>query len=389
MRVAIIGAGPAGLSAAYELSRHGQTVKIFEQDPRFVGGISRTVEYKGYRFDIGGHRFFSKSPEVEAFWAKILGVDLLVRPRKSRIYYQNKFYDYPLKPLNAFSNMGLLNTFLCLMDYAKAQAAPHRELKTFEDWVVRHFGRRLFTIFFKTYTEKVWGIACNEISADWAAQRIKGLNLMSAITHALFPKRETKQDMVKTLIEEFYYPRLGPGMLWEKVGQMVVEEGAELLMGQKIISLSHQNGRIVALEATDAHGHITQHCVDHVISSMPIRSLVQALRPAVSSATWEAASALHYRDFITVALIINTSNLFPDNWIYIHDPSVLVGRIQNFGNWSPAMVPDPSTTCLGMEYFCFEGDGLWNQSDDALLALAESELRRMRGMDNELCSLQP
>ncbi|PSR29577.1 MAG: FAD-dependent oxidoreductase [Sulfobacillus benefaciens] len=380
MKIGIIGAGPAGLSAAYELANHGQQVTVFEQDPDFVGGISRTVEYHGYRFDIGGHRFFSKSQEVEDFWTTILGDNLLTRGRISRIFYDDKFYDYPLKPLNAFRNMGVWNTGLCLLDYAKAKTSPPKNIQTFEDWVVYHFGRRLYEMFFKTYTEKVWGTPCDQISADWAAQRIKGLNLISAIKHAFFPQKTSsdKSLVVKTLIDTFRYPKLGPGMLWEQVAAKVTQMGGTLLMGQKVVELRHFNGRITSIDSLfDKEQSRITYQFDHVISTMPVRSLVRALRPNLPQAVTKAAEALKYRDFITVALVIDSPNLFPDNWIYIHDPKVKVGRIQNFGNWSPFMVPTNTTSCLGLEYFCFEGDGLWNSSDEALLKLAEQELNAL------------
>ncbi len=380
MKIGIIGAGPAGLSAAYELVKRGQDVVVFEQDPQFVGGISRTVEHHGYRFDLGGHRFFSKSREVENFWEDILGDDLIVRRRISRIFFDGKFYDYPLKPLNAFRNMGARNTALCLLDYIRAKSSDPKDIRTFEDWVVFHFGRQLYEMFFKAYTEKVWGRPCNEISADWAAQRIKGLNLFSAIKDSFGlsgrSKRKTRNGaVVKSLIDEFRYPKFGPGMLWEKVASHVTSQGGQIIMGTKVTHILHEDGKIRSIQTTGVTRESQTHIFDAVISTMPMRSLVRSLYPEVPHTIKEAAEKLHYRDFLIVALVVDAASLFPDNWIYIHDPQVKVGRIQNFGNWSSHMLPPRSrTSCVGMEYFCFEGDGLWSSTDTDLLNLAKNEL---------------
>lgn len=376
MRVGIIGAGPAGLTAARELVGQVDTL-VFEQDPTAVGGISRTFEYKGYRFDIGGHRLFSKNPDVEHYWRRVLGSDLLSRSRLSRIFYGGKFYDYPLRAGNAFRNLGALNTARCLLDYVRARQHPTIPARTFEDWVTNQFGRRLYEMFFKTYTEKVWGIPCEEISADWAAQRIKGLNLATAVRSAIFGA-SGDGPVVKTLIDEFRYPRLGPGMLWERIAQEIVARNGTLLMGQKVAGVEWQRGQGVrALLAQGKAGRVSTYPVEHVISSMPIRSLIRAMGPQVPEEVTRAGEALKYRDFLTVALIIDTPDLFPDNWIYIHDAAVRVGRIQNFKNWSPDMVPNPDTTCVGMEYFCFAGDTLWDARDDHLMRLAEQELKQI------------
>lgn len=370
----IVGAGPAGLSAGYDLAAH-YNVNILEQDPKYVGGISRTVEYHGYRFDIGGHRFFSKNAEVANFWDHILGEDLLVRRRLSRIYYESKFYDYPLKPANTFRNLGLLNTTLCIADYLKAQALPKRQVTTFEDWVINHFGERLYQMFFKAYTEKVWGVSCDEISADWAAQRINGLNLWTAIKNAFRAQGNSgKNTVIKTLVDEFRYPKLGPGMLWEAVVKDLTAMGGKVWMGHKVVRLQHEHGRVTVVESLNLQKKFSTFASDYVISSMSLRSLVRGLRPRLPDAVIAAAEALQYRDFLTVALIVDHPDLFPDNWIYVHDPRVKVGRIQNFKNWSPYMVPNPETTCLGLEYFCFEGDSLWNASDADLIQLATREI---------------
>ena len=382
--VAIIGAGPAGLTAAYLLTRAGVAVTVLERDPTYVGGISRTVEYNGFRFDIGGHRFFSKSREVEDLWTELLGDDLLQRPRSSRIYYGGKFYAYPLKAGEALRNLGLWESARCVASYAKARLFPVPDPRTFEDWVSNQFGRRLFGIFFKTYTEKVWGMNCREISADWAAQRIKGLSLSSAIMAALLPKKKKKpadrSQTIKTLIDTFRYPRKGPGMMWEAAADRTRAQGGTIRMGTQVTALEKlPSGRWrVGFQTAGGTGGGSAGTewieADHVISSAPMRELAAAISPAVSQEALAAAGKLRYRDFLTVALIVRPTNRFDDNWIYIHEPGVQVGRVQNFASWSPEMVPDPALACYGLEYFCFEGDGLWTSSDADLVKLASREL---------------
>ena len=377
-RVVIIGAGPAGLTAAYILSKNGVPVTVLEADREYVGGISRTVRYKGFHFDIGGHRFFSKAKEVEDLWTEILPDDMLDRPRSSRIFYNGQFYSYPLKAFEALFKLGPWQSTLCMLSYGKARLFPRPDPKSFEDWVTNQFGERLFRIFFKTYTEKVWGMDCKEISADWAAQRIKGLSLASAVKNALLPKRAPKdrKQVIKTLIDTFRYPRKGPGMMWEKCAEKVRAMGGEVLMGHSVFEcerLEGQNEWEVRYRRQDGTTGVVRG--EHVISSAPIRLLINGLRPAVSARALDAANALKYRDFLTVALILKDRQLFSDNWIYIHDPSVKVGRVQNYKSWSPEMVPDPAYCCYGLEYFCFEGDGLWASSDAELIALATKELQ--------------
>ena len=378
--VAIIGAGPAGLTAAYLLAQRGIPVTVIEQDPQHVGGLCRTVQYKGFHFDIGGHRFFSKSKRVEDFWTEILPDDMLVRPRSSRIYYNGKFYTYPLKPFEALRKLGVLESGLCVLSYLKARLASEVHPKCFEDWVTNQFGARLFRIFFKTYTEKVWGMSCKEISADWAAQRIQGLSLGSAIRKGFSPKSSSgvDQEVIKTLIHSFRYPRKGPGMLWEACARKVREMGGTLLLGQEVDAchLDPQENRWT-VRYRSAHGASNAITVDHVISSAPMRQLAQSLSPSPSSEALAAAGALRYRDFVTVMLVLKDKHLFADNWVYIHDPGVRVGRIQNYKSWSPEMVPDPDYVSYGMEYFCFESDGLWDSSDPELISLASRELAQI------------
>lgn len=379
-KVICIGAGPAGLTAAYDLTKHGADVIVLERDETYVGGISKTVEYKGFRFDIGGHRFFSKSGEIEALWSEILGSDFLDRPRKSRIFYQKKLFDYPLKAIDAFFKLGPFESTLCVLSYLRARLWPIKNPRNFQEWVTNQFGRRLFNIFFKTYTEKVWGMKCTAISADWAAQRIKGLSLASAIWYALVPQKAGRRSekTVKTLIDSFRYPRLGPGMMWDAATKKIKVAGGRVLKGFDVVGLSFQDSsRTWKVVATDANGDRHEFVADHVISSTSVKELIAGLSPRPSREVVQAADSLRYRDFLVVALIVRDRKIFDDNWIYIHDPDVKVGRIQNFKSWSPEMVPDSTLNCYGLEYFCFEGDGLWASADEELIALGRQELIRL------------
>ena len=374
-RTVVIGAGPAGLTAAHELTALGHAVTVLEQDDQ-VGGIARTVVYRGYRFDIGGHRFFTKARTIQELWEEIMGDDFLVRPRLSRIHYRDHFFHYPLKPVEALIGLGPWEAVRILISYVRARAFPIEDERTFEEWVVNRFGRRLFEIFFETYTEKVWGRPCSEIGAEWAAQRIKNLDLVAAVRNALLGSR-TDSQVVTTLIDQFHYPRLGPGMLWERWSERLAGRGVEIRMETEVNRLLHTEGRVVAVEAQRPGGIADRLEADHFISTMPVRELVRAMTPEAPPAVREAAEQLQYRDFLTVVLIVDRPELFPDNWIYIHSPEVRVGRIQNFKNWSPEMVPDPATTSLGLEYFVNEGDDLWSMSDAELLALGEKETARL------------
>ena len=372
-RVVIIGGGPAGLTAAYQLSKKSVDSLVLEKD-YILGGISRTENYKGYHFDIGGHRFFTKVDVVKDMWHEVLPEgDFLKRRRLSRIFYNKKFFYYPLRPFNALFGLGLWSSFLILCSYIYAHWFPRLPEDNFERWVSNRFGKRLYNIFFKTYTEKVWGIPGDQIAAEWAAQRIKGLSLLVALKNALTTQPTHGKSVVTTLIDSFYYPKRGPGMMWDAVAERVTSMGGEITLGAEVEKIRWTSEKV---KAVDVHinGKAETHEGDHFISTMPIRELIAKLDPPPPSEIQTAAESLQYRDFLTVALILTRKDLFPDNWIYIHDPEVLVGRIQNFKNWSPDMVPDNNHTCLGLEYFCFEGDGLWSKSDQELIELGKKEI---------------
>jgi protoporphyrinogen oxidase len=371
--IAVIGGGPAGLTIAYLLAKRGFAVTVVEGTD-MVGGISQTARYKGYRFDIGGHRFFTKISPVQALWEELLGDDFIDVPRLSRIHYGGKYFNYPLKAFNALAGLGLINATRIIASYLKVKMYPSPIEDTFEQWVSNRFGKRLYEIFFKTYTEKVWGIPCTEIRAEWAAQRIQGLSLARAILSATALTR--RNNSIKSLIDTFKYPRLGPGQMWEACRDRIEALGGRVLMGHWVNRVELEDGRATAIVATSEAGE-TRIEADHVISTTDIRSLVRTLGDAAPAAVQASAEGLRYRDFLVVALILDRENLFPDNWIYVHTPGVKVGRIQNFNNWSAAMVPDAGRTCLGMEYFCFEGDGLWASSDAELQVLASRELEAL------------
>ena len=365
--VVVIGAGPAGLAAAYELSRKGIQPLVIEKADT-VGGIARTESYKGYYFDIGGHRFFTKMEKINQLWHEMLGDDFLNVSRTSRIYYEGCFYDYPLRVFNTFFNLGLLESFLIAISYLKVQLRPYSEEANFEQWVSNRFGKRLFRTFFKTYTEKVWGISCHQISSDWAAQRIKGLSLVVAISNALLGIQNAK-----SLISTFNYPLKGPGMMWQRFREKIEANGGQVKLNSEVIRLRHDNGLILSV-LHKKNGITAEIFNEHVISSLPITQLVNMLEPSPPDRVLEAAQRLTYRAFIIVILILDKKDLFPDQWIYIHSPEVRVGRIQNFKNWSAAMVPDSEKTSIGMEYFCNVGDETWTMSDTELADLASQEL---------------
>jgi protoporphyrinogen oxidase len=365
--VAIIGGGPAGLTAAYELTRRGSRCVVLESLGQ-VGGLARTERRNGFHFDIGGHRFFTKVPAVEQMWAEILGDDLLDRKRISRIYLDGRFYEYPIEPLEVIRKLGPAESLRCVLSYLRAKLRPRRPVVSVEDWLINHFGERLYHRFFRIYTEKVWGIPCNSISAGWAAQRIHGLSLLSVLKTALGLNRS---EAAKSLIRSFQYPRLGPGMMWERTAELVKALGSEVRPNMTVDEIRWEPGRVLSLSAGGRRIE-----ADQFLSSMPIRELIGILRPRVPELD-RVASHFEYRDFITVALMLRQANPFPDNWIYIHDPKLKVGRIQNFNNWSPEMSPDAAVTCLGLEYFCNQGDGVWRLDDGELRELACRELGQL------------
>ena len=363
----VIGAGPAGLSAALELVRRGRRPLVLEAS-RTVGGIARTECWRGHRFDIGGHRFYTSDPEIEALWRRVLGPDLLRVRRRSRIASNGRFFSYPLEPLDALRSNGILESCRMAASYLLAQLRPRRPAATFEDWVVQRFGRRLYETFFKSYTEKVWGLPCSAIRADWAAQRIRSLSLATAASHALFGNHDRD-----SLIGEFLYPRLGPGMMWERVRDLVVDGGGEVRLRAPVVAVNAAGGSVSGVVVDGRHGSERVACRE-VISSMPVSELVAALRPEPPAAVRAAAAGLRYRGMLVVGLIVARAELFADQWIYVHDPELRVGRIQNFKSWSAEMCADPATTNLGLEYFCDAGDELWSRTDDDLVSLATAEL---------------
>ena len=375
-QVVIIGAGPAGLTAAYQLDKCNVRSTVLEKD-RVVGGLSRTVRHNGYLFDIGGHRFFTKVEAVERMWREVLGHDLLLRQRRSRILYRQTYFDYPLRPLNALRGLGAINSVLALASYLRAKLFPIHAVHTFEDWVSNRFGMRLYRTFFKSYTEKVGGIPCEQISAEWAEQRIKGLSFKTTLKHALRLGRiKNGEEVIKTLIHHFHYPRQGPGMMWERVADQVSRGRSEVELGAEVMKVLVSPTRVVSVVYRQGEREYQTRGKDF-ISTMPIRELIEKLSPKAPDNVVAAAERLRYRDFMTVALVIDRADLFPDNWIYIHDPGVRVGRVQNFKNWSASMVPDDAHTCLGLEYFCFENDDLWSMCDTDLIAFGTAEIKKL------------
>jgi protoporphyrinogen oxidase len=373
----IIGAGPAGLTAAYELGKRGLTSMVLEASDQ-VGGISKTVNYRGYRFDIGGHRFFSKVPLINELWQEILGEEFLLRPRISRIYYNHHFFDYPLKPMNALAGLGPLESFLVGLSYVRAKFFHIHDETTFEQWVSNRFGYRLYSIFFKTYTEKVWGIPCTEISADWAAQRIKNLSLKQAVRNALFGVKQGMDGSTLTsLIEQFHYPRFGPGMMWERCRSLIEHQGSQTVQGVKVERIRHCRGRVDSVYGRSATGEHLEYDGRHFVSTMPLRDLIQALYPLPPDEVLKAAEGLRYRDYLTVVLVVDRESVFPDNWLYVHSPEVKLGRIQNYKNWSPYMVPDPSRSSLGLEYFLWDKDEEWSWPNERLIELGVRECAQL------------
>jgi protoporphyrinogen oxidase len=422
----IVGAGPAGLTAAMELlDRTGVRPIVFESDKQ-VGGISKTINYRGNRMDLGGHRFFSKSDWVMQRWQSLLPVSqdgasaadielayqgkrtnldiaasrstdadrvMLVRSRLSRIFYRRRFFDYPLK-LNGstLGNLGALYTAQIGASYLRSQLAPRSPESTLEDFLVNRFGDKLYRTFFKDYTEKVWGVPCSEISAEWGAQRIKGLSISKAVLNALSkPFRssaDTRQKGTETsLIERFLYPKLGPGQMWEEATARVIEAGGQVHLRHEVVALQSRNGRVESVDVRDLDsGEVRRLPCDYLISTMPVKRLTELLQPADPEVS-RIAGALPYRDFMTAGLLVRRmrasgtvttpNGMPPDNWIYVQEPDVKLGRLQIFNNWSPYLVADPNLIWLGLEYFCSEGDGLWSMADGAFLDFASRELEKI------------
>ena len=368
-KILIIGAGPAGLTAAWEAEKLGFKTLVLEGDKE-VGGISRTVERNGWRFDIGGHRFFTKVDEVYKIWDEILDSDdFLLRPRMSRIYYKQKFYDYPLKASNALFNLGIFEAIRCVFSYFYVRIKPPKNQDNFENWVAARFGWRLYNIFFKTYTEKVWGVDATKIGSDWASQRIKNLSLMKAILNAF--QINKSGEIITTLIDKFKYPKYGPGMMWETAYKKLLDKGHEIKLSKRIVEIVREKDHYLI---TTKDGE--QFKAENILSSMPLAHLPKTIKPTPHKEILDSGDNLKFRDFLSVALVINEEDAFPDNWIYIHEPGVKVGRVQNYGSWSPFMVKE-GKTCLGLEYFVNIGDELWNMEDEKLIALATDELEKL------------
>jgi protoporphyrinogen oxidase len=366
--VLVLGGGPAGLTAGYLLSKQGKPAIVLESTDQ-VGGIARTEVRDGYRFDLGGHRFFTKVKEVDDLWHEIMKEEFLRRPRQSRIYWNDKFLEYPLEGMDVIRKLGPVELTRCGCSYLYAAVKPKGREDTFEQWVSNRFGKRLYQHFFKTYTEKLWGVPTDEIRAEWAAQRIKGLSFFSAAKAAFFGNKGNK---IKSLISEFNYPRFGPGQMWEEMTSEIRAHGGEVRLNAPVTRLTISDGRVT--EVIAGGETLTP---SHVISSLPLRTTVGITEPEAPAEVRDAARGLRYREFLTVLLVMNGEDLFPDNWIYIHQPGVKVLRIQNFRSWSPWMVPNDTDASIGMEYFCFEGDELWNMADDDLVAMASKEIEQL------------
>jgi protoporphyrinogen oxidase len=372
--IAVIGAGPAGLTAAYALGARGEEAVVFEAGDT-VGGIAKTVVWGDYRFDLGGHRFFTKLMPIQRLWERVLGDELLVRPRLSRIYFHGRFFAYPLQARDVLRGLGPVESTRCALSYLWSRLRPPPHELTFEDWVVARFGRRLYANFFGPYTKKVWGIPGTELRAEWAAQRIKGFSFGHAVRNILGLEKGT----VTTLIEEFHYPRLGPGQMWEVLAEEVEAMDVPVRRRSPVRAILHDGSRATGVVSAP-NGSPETLAVRGVLSSMALSDLVLCLDPPAPPEVIEAAESLRYRDFCLVALVIDGPEPFPDNWIYLHDPEIRAGRVQNFGAWSPDMV-FPGTTCLGAEYFCAEGDDIWTMAEEDLVAMTVADLARIGLVD--------
>lgn len=372
-KIAIVGAGPAGMGCAYTLAKAGQPSVVIEKD-NVPGGLCRTVNFHGYLFDIGGHRFISRSKEINELWHQIMGDDMLTVKRLSRIYYREKFFKYPLSFFNTFWNLNPVESFLCVVSYLKCKYLKRRDDNTFEGWIINRFGEKLYNIFFKPYTEKIWAMACRDISADWAKQRIRGLSLKVALQRAIF---RIKKNTPKTLSEEFLYPGTGPGEFYKRLKDLTLSLGGQFEFGKILTGIKHDGKKIVSIEIQDAWGGKKELAVDYLFSSIPLPVLIKLLTPRPAEDIVSSAGKLNFRSLLVVNIILDKENIFSDQWIYIHSPKVKMGRIQNYKNWSPAMVVDPKKTSLGLEYFCTESDDIWRMNDIDLIGYATEELEKI------------
>jgi protoporphyrinogen oxidase len=371
-KIIIIGTGPAGIGCAYTLTKSKQRPLVITKD-EIAGGLCRTINFSGYLFDIGGHRFISESEEINRLWRDIMNGDLLKVQRLSRIYYRRRYFNYPLSFLNTFRNLGFIETLLCIASYLWHKYFTSRDGVTFESWIIKHFGKRLFKIFFKSYTEKVWGILCQDISADWAKQRIRGLSLRVAIQKVFFG---LNKNYPKTLCEEFFYPKTGPGELYRRLQVLSAVNGAQFLFGENVIRVKHNGFRIISVQTAGTNGE-EEYAVDYLFSSIPLPIFVMSLDPVLPQRVIAEAKKLHFRSLIVVNIILDKKEVFPDQWLYVHSPEVKLGRIQNYKNWSPYTVIDRRKTTLGLEYFCNEGDSLWLANDVDLIQFAINELEKI------------
>ena len=372
--VAIVGAGPSGLGAAYELSRHRIPVIVIEKNEQ-VGGLARTINHNGLRFDVGPHRFFTKSRKVLLIWQELLQEELLSIKRQTRILYNNTLFDYPLILTNALNGLGWGEASKIVLDYLlskQRQWLLNPPIVSFEDWVVSQFGQRLYEVFFKTYSEKVWGIPCQEIGPEWAGQRIKGLSLFTAVLNALVKNKDSRP---KTLIDHFFYPRLGAGQFYEYLAAAVEANGGQIWLQQECVKLQHEKGRLHALVTRDLQGRLTEVEVESVITSAPITQTVQIINPAPPPEVLQHARQLRFRSHVGVDLEVGRK-LFPDQWIYIHAPDLQMARISDYTNFSPAMSDSPRHRPVTVEYFAFTEDKIWQTPDEGLIILAKQEMER-------------
>jgi len=372
--IVVIGAGPAGLAAAYELVNHGYKPVVVEAEEQ-IGGLAKTVEFDGFRFDLGGHRFFTRNRQIETLWRELLGERLRVRPRLSRIFYRGKLFSYPLKPAQALWQLGPLTAASVAASYAWARSFPQKPEDNFEAWVKNRFGRKLYEIFFRTYTEKVWGMPCTQVSSDWASERIQDLSFGKVVREALWPR--PREERSRSLIDEFLYPCRGPQEMRDELARRVRAGGGTILTGQRVYTVRTENGRAVTVLTKRRNGRGEEVAASAVISTMPLRDLALAIRPEAPVAVRDAATRLRFRAFLTVCLIVEAPSTFADNWIYVHSPDLRMGRLQNFGNWSAEMVPEEDASAIGLEYFAWQGDEVWTMPDVELVELGTKEFAQL------------